>query len=439
MIGILIFILTIFFIGYFISTLFSIKKEDIFYQIGLSWGLGIAGISFQMITYSLLGLHWTIFSLFIPWIIIFLTTFFLVKKKLPNTKRLSFSVTPYATFFLILILISFLIVLFESVLHPVISWDAIASWFLGGKAFYIDGFINPSFIRFANNSTPPVLNLLVTFSYIVMGGINDTLALLIYPIFYLCMLLIFYSLVRIFLPTLASLFSLSLLALTPNIMRHAGRYDAGYADLPLAYFFLLEIYVLFLFIQTRSTRLLVLLNISLGTGALLRSEGIPFFIIIQIVVLFFIAKWKKHKKIFVAFIGLLHILAWQIFKIYYSLPANPFITGTPKVDRLPSILLEAGREFTNIGRWNFLWIAFLISMVIFFLKKRRDRWEIILFFTCVGQMTVYLLVYLTTPREPIEHMRNSFDRLLLHIAPIAMVFIAYINISFFRQLFKSKS
>lgn len=434
-IGILLFILIIFLIGRSILKLIGSQYINSVASLALAWGIGISGITFQMILYSIIGLHWTIFSLLIPWLIVFLFLNYSLGKE-STIQRISFSYTPGTIFFILTILMSLLIVTFESLLHPVVSWDAIASWFLGGKAFYIDGFINPSFIRFANNSTPPVFNLLISFSYIMMGGLNDTFSLIIYPIFFLCILLVFYFLIKPFLSSSISIFFVALLALIPNLMRHAGRYDGGYADLPLAYFFLSSIYVLFLFIQKKSVRLLILINILLASGALLRSEGIPFFILIQMVVIFYIIRWKEYGKIFIILVGLLPIIYWQIFKIYYNLPENPFITGKVELERLPVVIIYVLKEFINISRWNFLWIAFLISVIIFLFKRQKSSWEFILFFVVTGQLIVYIAIYLMTPLNPIKHMEGSFDRLLLHISAIGMLFICCTNVSLVRRIFQ---
>lgn len=434
MIGILLFVVVIFFIGYMIHLLLFPENKNILSRIGLAWGIGIGAIAFQMSFYSALRIEWSIISLLIPWILFIFLTFFL-RTKAFVVKNISFPITFSFKFLLFLIFVLFSIVVIESLLHPVNSWDAVASWFLGGKAFYIDGFVNPSFIQFANNSIPPVLNLIIAFSYIVMGSVNDTYSLLLYPFFFLFSLIVFYSFIKMQLDRLPALFFTFLFAATPNILRHAGRYDAGYADFPLSYFFLSSVFVLFSFIKTRSTKSFVLLNILLSTGALVKSEGVPFFILVQFVALFYIITWKEYKKALIIFIGLLPLISWQIFKISYSLPGNPFIVSEPNIYRLPAVILEVGREFVTVGRWNLLWIAFLISSAYFLSKKKKERWETILFSICIGQLFVYLTVYLMTSREPIGHIRNSFDRLLLHIAPLAMAFIAFVHADFFRKLF----
>ena len=417
--GILLFVLSIFFVGYAILLLLSEKTPDLFSAVGLSWGLGISAVTLQMGLYGFLGLPWTELSLLGPWIVFCSGVLIYVRKKIPRVPKLPISQKPLMVFIL-LIFLAFLIVIVESQLHPVIAWDAIASWFLGGKAFYVDSGMNPSFIRFANNSTPPAVNLLIAYAYILMGEVNDTYVLIMYPIFYFCMLCIFYSLIRPFSTKFIAVFFVFLLATIPNIMRHAGRYDVGNADLPLAYFFLCSGLLFLSFLRTRSVRTLLLLNIFLGTGALIKSEGIPFLFIVQSLCFFHIIQWKEYSKALVLSIGLSLVLGWQVFKTACGLPGNPFIEGKPILSRLPVIAFEAVREFLHIGRWNLLWVTFFIS-VFFMIRKSPVR---LIALICVLQILVYVSVYTTTFRDPSSHMRNSFDRLLLHIAPLTMYCIA---------------
>ncbi|MCL5072329.1 MAG: hypothetical protein M1308_15785 [Actinobacteria bacterium] len=99
--------------------------------------------------------------------------------------------------FVILIFINFLAVLFFALLFPIRFWDAIASWSLKGRAFFIDGSIIPFFknhdYQFAHLSYPLYLPLMQAWVYAWMGKINENLVKVIFPFFYLSGLYILYS------------------------------------------------------------------------------------------------------------------------------------------------------------------------------------------------------------------------------------------------------
>src|SRR5579872_2788755 len=137
-----------------LSVLFSLplKKIAIDLKIGLSYGLGVSLITIQMLLYMFFHIPWNPIFLIIPWIVYV----FIIRKKLNFTiikiRRLSIK----EIFLICLIGIVILFVICESLLRPVINWDSWANWFLAGKALYMGGSLNYSYITYANNSSPPV-------------------------------------------------------------------------------------------------------------------------------------------------------------------------------------------------------------------------------------------------------------------------------------------
>ncbi|MBS3079474.1 hypothetical protein J4218_05090 [Candidatus Pacearchaeota archaeon] len=84
--------------------------------------------------------------------------------------------------------------------------------------------------------------------------------------------------------------------------------------------------------------------------------------------------------------------------------------------------IEILKEVINIQNWNFLWLSFLFGLLIFAkYGKRRLVYMLIGF-----QVLSYLAVFLISPYEPSAHVKNVIDRLLLHIAAIAVYSIAAI-------------
>ena len=90
--------------------------------------------------------------------------------------------------FIILIIINILIVVFFAILFPIRFWDAISSWSLKAKAFFIDSTMTDFYLNhdysFSALSYPPFLSLIETWIYIWIGKIDENLVKIIFPVFY---------------------------------------------------------------------------------------------------------------------------------------------------------------------------------------------------------------------------------------------------------------
>ncbi|MCL6088207.1 MAG: hypothetical protein M1475_07320 [Actinobacteria bacterium] len=107
------------------------------------------------------------------------------KNKLKNAKRIESLIN---IFMIVLIIINILIVLFFALLFPVRFWDAISSWGLKAKAFFIDKTMLDFYIKhdysFSAVSYPPFLSLFQTWIFLWIGKTDENLVKIIFPVFY---------------------------------------------------------------------------------------------------------------------------------------------------------------------------------------------------------------------------------------------------------------
>lgn len=418
--GIIASIILLCLIGFLVIEIVGVFKErSLLEKIAFSYGIGIGSITLQMLLYSMLHIQWSREVILVPWLLLGVYVF--LKKRI-SKMRMSISL-PKDTIFSVLTLSVCLVavyVLFESILRPVPAWDAWSNWFLGGKAFYLEKSFDPSFVQFVNNSNPPLVNFLVSFTYIINQGIEQRLTLLTFSFFYICLLIVFYYSLKDTIGARSAMFFTFLLATTQNVIRHAGLYDVGHADLPLGYFMFCSAIFLQQFLRTRSWRYLFIFNVFLGFSTLVKSEGIPFFLICEVIALYSMIKNREYRKITILLVGLSISLSWILSVFVYKLPISPFIQGPFMLSRIPDVFVSMVREFLNVGRWNFLWLAFFLGL----LMRKMFSEQKIIYALFLLQLMVYFSVYLLTPREPVGHIVGSFDRLLLHITPIAFYLTA---------------
>lgn len=402
------------FVG-FVIALYLFEDITWWKIIGFGYGLGVGAIGFEMFVFSVFHISWSFFLLLFPWMLLFLF-------KIPHLKTIKkqfgfaeINFDPLSVFFLLLVGLLIFFVIFEALLRPVSAWDAWSHWLLGANAFFYDARINPDFIKYANISYPPLVNLMGTFAYIVYGKIQDTWVLLLFTFFYISLIFLFCGYLKRHIPLPLGLGFTFLLASMQNFIRQAGRYEAGNGDIVLSWAFFASTMLLLDVFKKPTYRNAALLNIMIGIGALIKSEGLPFFFIIQVFLISYIFIKKRYKLFLTSLVGLFIILSWELFYSYFKLPHNPFLTGDIELVRLPKVFLNMLLIMFNFERWNFVWALVLLSL--FFIKRKEE----IILFSIVGiQLMVYLLIFLMTPSDPIAHLYNSFDRLLMHVAPIAL-------------------
>ncbi len=407
------------FVGFTIIAAANELRDNPFLKtIALSYGAGVGAIAMQMMLYSFFAIPWSSYSILLPWVGLLIFACLKHGKIQIHFSKYKITSHPIEKLLILGILLTIAFVIIESLLRPLSAFDAWANWFISGKAYYLSGHIDPQYVKYANNSNAPVLNLLVAFIYQTIGQANEQIAMLFFTFFYVSQIIIFFFTAKYYMSTKRALLFTFLLATTENLIRHGGRYDVGYGDLPLGYFIFCAVVYLLEITKTKSVKKLLLFNLFITAAALIKSEGIPIYIITQLVVLYLMSKNKKNYFTFGG--SALLVLSWYIFSYIYHLPENPFIQSSIKLYRVPSVFYYMIKEFFNIGRWNLLWIGFLVSLP--FIKNKYI--SKILSIIILLQLSVYFLVYLMTPIPVAQHIPNSFDRLLLQIAPLAMLLIS---------------
>jgi hypothetical protein len=124
------------------------------------------------------------------------------------------------------------------------------------------------------------------------------------------------------------------------------------------------------------------------------------------------------------------IATWAIFQQTWGLPEKDFPSLSPHIaianlERLPVIARLAARELVTPGHWGLLWPSLAAIGVLGLVQRRlRDVHLVLASVVCVP-MCVYAASYLFSSWTDVEgHVRTSFVRLLVPLAPIAIIFVA---------------
>ncbi len=420
-------LLTIFVVisaGFLVIELFGFLKEStLFEKLSFSWGLGFGFIGLQLFFYHLLHIEWNRLSILLPWIILFVLY---VQKNRPYFPKLTFRLQLREKIFVILILLLLLFVGFESILRPVQAWDAWDNWLFRSKVFYYHNTIDQYYFHYAQDEYPLIIPLVGTFGYIMMGQINDRLILLLFFMFYLCLGGIFFGTVRRLSSTQNALLFTFLLLSLQNLIRHGGRFEAGQADLALSYYIFSGTILLASFIKKKSKKTAILLSVFLGIAGQIKYDGMAFIVIVMLVFLLYVVKWKQYRYAYLLLPSFLLLIPWNLYKLLNQLPENfLFRSGINiHIERFVIVILSMSKEFFNIKNWNLLWIVFFVSLIFFWNRGKKAK----LFLVVLSlQWLSYFLVFLMTPTNPVTHIANIIDKLYIHLAPIATLIIALVT------------
>jgi hypothetical protein len=216
----------------------------------------------------------------------------------------------------------------------------------------------------------------------------------------------------------------SLLLLVPAVWNGAPGPLHGYADFPLAVFFLGACYVLIFRAGRHYNRAIPAL-----LGACLpfvKTEGIFLWAAFATVAL-----WTHRARLRPAWAiilpGAVVFGAWQVTLKMLGTPAEGVfrsLTASSLHDallRLPLVLQHLGLELMDISTWGILWPA-AFGVIIWHLQGRRVR-GLTLALMLLLPLGADVLPYLFTDMSLQWHLDNSMQRLLLQLAPAALLVI----------------
>lgn len=409
-------------VGFSYIELFSLLKGySYFEKVPFYFAIGGAVVSFQMFLMSYFSFEWELLHILAPHLFMFCLAVFKSKFKL-QTLRFKFSSFELLLLLAILMLLTF--VAFESVLRPLSAWDGWAIWVTKARMFYLDGAVNPKPYHILSENYPFIINLSLVYIFKFLTSFNDKSVLLYFFAFYALSALALFNSIRKYSTKLIALLFTFLFVSTQNIMRHGGRFEAGYADLAQGFYILLGCLLFLEFRKRSNVKNLILLELILVSCSFIKEEGLVFAIILNLLLVtkLLIARQAGYLAGLLLFV--IPQFFWQYFKfknnLSYSL-YDPLFFHFQRVFEIVPLILK---EMLNVKNWNLLWITFLFSLTLAFIGERK-KYGVILFLI-VAQLIGYVLIFVVSPHEPGKHVVGVMDRLLLHLAPAAVLLCAFI-------------
>ena len=390
--------------------------------LAFGFGLGSFALSVEMFLLATVGAGWNAWVLLLPLVALAAWKFIREKPSLEINFHWADGVALAAT------LAALWVWLPGERLMPLTSqsWDAWAIWLFKSKAFFVDGDVSTYLSRSSEFTGQPGYPLLTplygTFLYLLHGGIDDYAVKLITPAFFLAMLGAAHSLIaRLASRPTAGLLT-AMLALTPQLGRGSFA-QAGYADVPLAFYTLCAAGFLTLWLREHHPALLAAASVSAAAAAWTKNEGQLFLAVFGLIAAAGLVLSKaKPKHWAIAFAPAAVLLGlWSVVRSSAAVEAAGFAPGVDfevaLFARAAEYLAQRAFAVSEFG----LTFLLLPAAAAALLWRRRDwrSWPAVLL--VAAQLSGALLAYATGRNEIEWWLGTSADRLLLQVVPLVLL------------------
>ncbi|MFC1568426.1 hypothetical protein ACFL37_01865 [Candidatus Margulisiibacteriota bacterium] len=409
-------------------------------RLAWSFGLGTAFLTLTMFFLVLLKVPLTVVSVAVPcFVFVGIALSIILKQRYPvfNLSDLGLArlKTWQARVLFSAIVLKVLYVFFEALIKPVVAWDAWTSWALKSKMFFVDNVPLISFFRdhpVGIVDYPLHIPLLETWLYNCLGVANDQLVKVIFPLYFMCLLIIFYYGLRRLVPGLPALFFTFVLSALPFLAYHA---TIGYADFPVAFYYTSGLLLLYLWMEKQDKSFLLLSVLFLGVAPWVKKEGILLLsvaFLISFLFLFFkrgtrgFREWGRPLIYFI--VPVLISAPWAIFKKIIGISANvdqtPYL---PAFDVLVQRLNGISRIFFEkmffSGNWNIIWLVFVMVAVIYFRKILASNSKY-LFLSVFFNLGMLVAIYLFSHNYRYLLDGTTLNRNMLTFIPAVVLCVA---------------
>ena len=318
-----------------------------------------------------------------------------------------------------------------------LEWDGLVVWELKARLACTTGgsvplayFTDPSRL-WSHPRYPLFVPLLESWLYQWLGRCDQRLAGLLFPLFYPAAGgLLFAAGLRLGKRVGPGVAAALLLFCVPQLVAGAGSAASGYADFPLAVFYLGAVVYLADYAVTGergSLRLAVALAACLPW---VKQEGL--LLALCVLALAAAALWQRRRLavgLVVAPTVLSLSLLWTAFHTVRGTPPDqtflPFTLATlgANLDRLGPTLLAMRTEMLSAEPWGVLWPALLVALLLLVLQP--DPPPVTLLALAIAlPLLGYAAVYLFSAWQPYTlHVTSSLPRLLSHVAPLAVLVV----------------
>ncbi|MDD5135999.1 MAG: glycosyltransferase family 39 protein [Candidatus Omnitrophica bacterium] len=270
-----------------------------------------------------------------------------------------------------------------------------------------------------------------------LGGLNDLLVKIIFPLYFVGILILLYFAIRRFAGSTYALVFTFLLATIPQFTAYACN---AYVDLPLAYYCFISAILLFEWFRDRSKyRFIVLSAVMAALAGWTKNEGLMYCAAYLLTIIIFLAfNIKKNSVrdyiyVFFSFAIIAAISApWLFLKKQTGLAnvdmgamdlSPAYLAGN--LYKLKPIFYEFQKEMFGPKKWNIFWVVSSVILILRFKSAFSGIRRYVTILLCL-MISGYILAYMVSPIDVRYFLAKTWSRFLLHFLPISVYWLALI-------------
>lgn len=436
------------FIGFNLLYLLSgkTKRSSFSEALAVSFGLGLGAVTLEMLLFALAQYDFNVVRLLAPWAVVFAVNIYRYSrgKELPiappKRNEPHRTVTPLGVFLAAGIIVEAAYAVFRALIRPIEAYDAVAIYAIKSKIFYLANTIPQDYFAnltrlYPHPDYPLNIPLAQVFSYIWMGGLNDQLVKLMFPLFFVAILCLFYSEVRTFASRTYALVFTFVLASVPQFNAYAAN---AYLEVPLAFYcFASVVFLLRWFENKADTHLVVMSAIMAGLAGWTKNEGLLYCAINIFIVSFFLVSQREDRSakdvlypVLYAAIVIAVSLPWAWAKARWHIAndeinlanLNPAYLAH-QAGKIGPIFYELQKQLFGPKKWNILWPAFFLALVLgrkLVFSGPRKYLLTLIALALAGYVAMYMISYV----DVVFFASKTWSRFMLDFLPVVVLLMA---------------
>lgn len=350
-----------------------------------------------------------------------------------------------------LISLKVIFVFFSGLIKPLIDCDAFQFYSIVAKGLFYDKSFTLAYLQQFIGDKPLLPFLAQGWTFIGMGMVNDAYLKLIPAVLFLCLLIIFYSVLRRSLDRNYALLFTWLLSTLPFLVYHA---TTAYADLTITFFYSVGTFYLFLFMQEYSKKkqfnpsYLFLTACFLGLTVWAKKAGLVLagIELIMLSIFLFINKAKLNKDhlkqiVIAGTIFVLLVTPWLAMGRLGSL--TNVVRSMAKAGQIDQaaptnagdegkigVMLEVfSKKLFLYGDWMLLWPMLIITMLFFYKRSFSPPYVLLLAIIFLDVLSLFVQF---GSGETFRWLLDGtlLDRLAMNSTPVVLLFSAQVIASF---------
>jgi len=418
----------ILFLGSSFTSLFKCKLSW-WERFGLAYGVGLGTLTFGVFLLSLVGApfgkHTLVFAL-----VVWLAVIWYVKRKRRDELNLRIHWDRPSLPAIILaggILLVSLASLFESVVQPIWSLDAVGNWAVKGKAIFSLGTVRAA--GYYGHHAHYPLNIPIAIALFYYFG--EPFVKSIFPFYFMAILMVFYGSLRRHGCHNAASAGTLILALTPFVFEHS---TIAYADLPMAFYYTSSVIYLYAFCKENDRAFLMLSSVLVGMGCWTRPDG-PIWLFPNLTVVTICALRRKQWLDPILYAGpiLFFFVPWSVFTHYIIKAESPYVdTALKSLKQLFTLNINTAhlwfvlcffyRWCLALGslalRWGYVWLLFFSVLLLYCTRIRK--YSYLLALIGLDILVLFFIYYSALLDGRAVELRGGFNRVTLHFFPLLL-------------------